>query len=117
MIEPVPMIIEDSTVLLLIDEGEEQAAVMLEEQETIVMTVEGPQGTGGPSGVGSDKHYVHEQDTASDTWTIDHNLGKHPAIIVVDSSGQQWLVQVQHNSTSQAVVSLSGAMSGKAYCN
>lgn len=66
---------------------------------------------------GADKNYIHKQQSASDTWTIVHNLGKFPSITVVDSAGTVVTGEIVLQTTEQAVISFNGAFSGKAYCN
>lgn len=66
---------------------------------------------------GADKNYIHKQQTASDLWTVVHNLGKFPSITVVDSAGTVVTGEIVLQTTEQAVISFNGAFSGKAYCN
>ena len=66
---------------------------------------------------GADKNYIHKQQSASDTWTVVHNLGKFPSITVVDSAGTVVTGEIVLQTTEQAVISFNGAFSGKAYCN
>lgn len=66
---------------------------------------------------GADKNYIHKQQSASDMWTIVHNLGKFPSITVVDSAGTVVTGEIVLQTTEQAVISFNGAFSGKAYCN
>jgi len=67
--------------------------------------------------VHQDETYVHVQNVASDTWSITHNLGKKPAITVMDNNGYEWDVSVQHLSINAAIVSLLTPMTGTATCN
>lgn len=64
-----------------------------------------------------DKTYVHDQQTASLTWVVDHNLGKYPSVTVVDTSGNEFTSDVFYNSLNQLTITHSVAFSGKAYCN
>lgn len=66
---------------------------------------------------GADKNYIHKQQSASDIWTVVHNLGKYPSITVVDSAGTVVTGEIILQTTEQAVISFNGAFSGKAYCN
>lgn len=79
------------------------------------VALEGVQGAPGPAGL--DKHYAHDQMTASDVWLIAHNLGKYPAVSVVDSAGSSVEGLVEYSNTNQLTVTFSAAFSGKAYCN
>ena len=71
----------------------------------------------GIPGSGGDKHYVHEQATPSATWTIQHDLGKQPAVTVVDSAGNEWQTAVEHTSQNQCVARFSAPFAGRAYLN
>lgn len=35
-----------------------------------------------------DSNFVHNQNVAAQVWSVNHNLGKYPAVTVVDSSGR-----------------------------
>tara|TARA_R110001592_G_scaffold720_9_gene3890 strand:+ start:86 stop:892 length:807 start_codon:yes stop_codon:yes gene_type:complete len=63
-----------------------------------------------------DKHYTHLQNNSEETWTVTHNLGKHPAVqaVVADVI---FFPNVEHISNNQLKIYLSAASSGKAYCN
>lgn len=65
----------------------------------------------------SDKHYIFTQATPSSTWTIEHNLGKCPAVTIVDSSGDEVVGDCRHTDINNLVLSFSGAFSGIAYLN
>lgn len=38
-------------------------------------------------GITDDRHHTHKQAQAAKVWTVAHNLGKRPAVTVVDSAG------------------------------
>lgn len=61
--------------------------------------------------------YIHDQAISSDTWVINHNLNRYPSVIVVDSAGTQFIVQVEYNSRNQLTIYINGATTGKAYLN
>jgi hypothetical protein len=67
--------------------------------------------------VGQDKNYVHDQQTASDTWIINHNLGKFASVGIVDTAGDEVEGEVKHNSNNQVTIKFSAPISGKAYIN
>lgn len=71
----------------------------------------------GPAGQDGDKHYRHVQGTPAQVWVIDHNLDKHPAVSVVDSSGEEVEGNVVYTSQQQVVVTFAGAFSGEAFLN
>lgn len=74
--------------------------------------------TGGSGGSG----YEHIQVSPSATWTITHSLGYRPNIQVIDDNltlGPEEVVEplsIVHDSTSQATVTLSTSISGRAIC-
>ena len=61
--------------------------------------------------------YVHDQATSSDTWVVEHNLGRYPSVTVVDSAGTQFIVQVEYNSKNKLTIYMNGSTTGKAYLN
>ena len=65
---------------------------------------------------GHDKHFQYTQSTPASTWTINHNLGKIPAITIMDSSGNVVEGDCQNVSINQAILTFSGAFSGIAVC-
>lgn len=66
---------------------------------------------------GGDKKYTHTQSSALSTWTINHNLGKNPAVSVVDSLNNLVICEVEYTSDNQVVLSFDNPHSGKAYFN
>ena len=66
---------------------------------------------------GVDRTYVHVQSTASNNWTINHNLGKYPSVSIVDSAQNEIFGDVIYTSQNQCIVSFKSTFSGKAYCN
>ena len=70
-----------------------------------------------PEQLQNDKHYTHKQNSASDTWTIVHNLGKYPSVTVVDSAGTAVIGEVTYDNTNQVTIKFTSAFSGKAYLN
>ena len=61
--------------------------------------------------------YEFEQTQASNQWVIDHNLGKHPSVMVVDSQGNQVFADVVYNSNNQLTINFYYEVSGKVYLN
>lgn len=66
---------------------------------------------------GGDKNYVHVQDTASATWTASHNLGKRPAVVVVDSADDVVYGDITYVDDNTVTLTFTGAFTGKAYFN
>ena len=75
-------------------------------------------------GVGSgtvnpeDLAYRHYQSVASQTWTVEHNLGFRPNVIAVDSAGE-WIIPGRTSYLNDSTVELefSAAVGGEAYCS
>ncbi len=65
----------------------------------------------------TDKHYEHDQASASTSWVCEHNLGKFPSVTIVTSAGDEVEGDVSHDSVNQATLTFSAAFSGKAYFN
>lgn len=82
---------------------------------------QGPQGATGPTGPAGangtgDLHF--EQDFLTTT-TVDvhHNLGKRPAVTVIDSAGDECIGDIDHLSNNELMITFSAAFSGKVICN
>lgn len=65
----------------------------------------------------ADTNYVHDQQTASASWVINHNLGKFASIHIVDTAGDEIIGEVTYNTINQITVTFSSLVSGKAYIN
>lgn len=61
--------------------------------------------------------YTHEQDLPAATWTVTHNLGRHPSITVVDNLGGQLYPDVRYVDADIAQITHSVPLTGRAYCN
>lgn len=66
---------------------------------------------------GSDKTYIHLQNTPASTWLITHNLNKRPSVAVVDSAEEIVYGEVEYVNDNQVTLTFAGAFSGKAYFN
>lgn len=64
-----------------------------------------------------DKNYVHDQQVASSSWVVTHNLGKFASVGIVDTVGDEVEGEVKHNSINQITITFSAPVSGKAYIN
>lgn len=66
-------------------------------------------------GSGSGPAYTHDQDVASATWTITHELGRQPnVVVVVGDEVVEGVVSFLDSDT--AVVEFASAQAGLAYC-
>tara|TARA_R110002050_G_scaffold115679_2_gene231896 strand:- start:3852 stop:4556 length:705 start_codon:yes stop_codon:yes gene_type:complete len=66
---------------------------------------------------GSDKHYTHDQGISSDTWTINHGLGKYPSVVAVDSAKSAVVGAIDYIDTNNLTITFNAAFSGEAYLN
>jgi hypothetical protein len=64
-----------------------------------------------------DKHYTHNQGTASTTWNVTHNLNKFPSATAVLSTGQKGYGDITYVDANNLTISFAAAESGKAYIN
>lgn len=63
------------------------------------------------------KTYIHNQETASNIWTINHNLNKYPSVTVVDSTGREIICDVKYTSNNTITLNFKSSFSGRAYLN
>ena len=61
--------------------------------------------------------YTHSQSSASETWTVTHNLHRKPSVTIVDSSDNIIHANIVYNSENKLTITFNGATSGKAYIN
>jgi hypothetical protein len=59
--------------------------------------------------------YEHMQGSASNSWTITHNLGFKPNVTVIDSAGNIVEGEITYTNTNSLTVSFQSAFSGNAY--
>ncbi len=64
-----------------------------------------------------DVYYRHVQTLADAEWEIAHDLGRHPTIQIVDTSGRIVHGDVVHVDMDNATATFSAAFSGEAYCS
>ena len=62
-------------------------------------------------------YYVHDQQVASATWVVTHNLNKFASINIVDTANEEVVGDVAYNSLNQITINFSAPISGKAYIN
>jgi head-tail adaptor len=76
----------------------------------------GPQGPPGPTGAAA-QTFTFDQNTPAAAWTIVHNLGRFPAVTVVDSSEREVEGDVAYIDSNRLTVTFSAPFSGVAYLN
>lgn len=69
----------------------------------------------GPGSSGSDKFHKHDQEVSSSTWTISHNFGRFPNIVIYDSAGDEVQGDVVHIDPNSTRVNFSAAFAGTAF--
>ena len=69
-----------------------------------------------PLNLSADKHYTHNQTSASATWNITHNLNKNPAVSVVTNNEQAY-ASVEYINQDSLTITFNSPQSGKAYLN
>lgn len=63
------------------------------------------------------ENYVHDQQVASTTWVVNHNMNKYPSVNVVDTANDEVTGDVRYNTLNQITITFTAAFSGKAYLN
>lgn len=61
--------------------------------------------------------FTYEQSVVSNTWVIEHNLGRKPSVTVVDTADNVIYPAVQYINENSCVVTFNAATKGKAYLN
>lgn len=67
-------------------------------------------------GAGSDSNYT-QSFTFVDTIVVNHGLGKYPAVTIIDTTGDEVVGAVDHNTINQCTVTFSSETSGVIICN
>jgi hypothetical protein len=94
------------------------ASVAVVKQANVQVLTVGTQGPEGPVVPGSgDLHATHTQAVAAAVWTVIHNLGKRPAVTVVDSAGDVIEGNVAYLDSNRLTLNFSAAFSGSAFLN
>lgn len=61
--------------------------------------------------------YTFSQIIPSSTWTIEHNLERHPSVTVVDSSGNMVMGETFYDNNNNITLTFAAPFAGKAYLN
>lgn len=62
-------------------------------------------------------NFVFDQQVASSSWVVVHNMGKFPSVSIVDTANDLVDGEVRYNSNNQLTITFSAAVAGKAYLN
>jgi hypothetical protein len=63
------------------------------------------------------ENYVHNQQVASNSWVVSHELNKYPAVSIVNTANQAIMGDITYNSLNQLTITFTSLISGKAYIN
>lgn len=66
-------------------------------------------------GGGSDVRYTHTQASSAAVWTITHNLGVRPAVMIVDNGDIVINAEIHYVSANQLTITFDDPQTGKAY--
>lgn len=58
--------------------------------------------------------YIHNQDTPSAVWIINHDRGYYPPIVLRDSLGREFTAIIEHPTINQSIVYMTAATGGTA---
>jgi len=60
---------------------------------------------------------IFNQNTASNVWTIEHNLGKFPSVVAFDSSDNSIIGEVDYQNNNSLTITFTAPLTGTAYLN
>ena len=69
------------------------------------------------NGISINKSSVFTQLSALSLWTINHNMGKRPSVMIVTSAGDEVFGNVHYVDDNNITISFAAAFSGAAYLN
>lgn len=84
----------------------------------VQMGVQGPPGTGITQNLLTKLNtYVHNQAIPSNEWVITHNLETFPSVTLVNSAGEQMIMEVEYVDFNTVICRSAAPIGGKAYLN
>ena len=60
---------------------------------------------------------TYVKSAAEAVWEINHNLGKYPSVVVIDSAGDEVEGDVQYVNPNRIIITFSAALAGRAFLN
>ena len=101
----------------LVEQGQDEVvSEQVVELEILEIGIQGPPGPPGANGaIGG--AYEHIQAVASDTWTVNHNLGYRPAASLLTVGGKEMWAEVIHTSANQFIAYFDSPTTGVAICS
>lgn len=109
------LIVEDNTVVEVVDGDTTTVEIVERVTETIEIVEAGPQGPIGPAGVCDGPAFTHTQTSAQSSWTVVHQLGRKP-MVDVQVSDEQVIARVTFPSANAALVEFNSPATGVALC-
>jgi len=70
-----------------------------------------------PGGGTGDANYVFNQLSPAEIWTVAHNLGKWPAVTIVDDNDELIYADVEFVDNDSLTITFSTAVAGRAFIN
>ena len=116
--QPCPVLVTTAATDVVLVDGRDPV-LLVPEQDTPTVLTTGAQGPRGPKGADGSPGtaYEHTQAIASDTWTVNHNLGFWPTVTVFGPGNSPVNAGVLHTSLNQCVISFVVPMTGMVRCN
>lgn|SRR5574343_464531 len=108
---------QENTVVRVTQELEEQVIKVFVEQHVVKATKSDEVVLATINQGGTDKNYVHEQQVATNHWTIVHNLGKYPNVTILDDQQKEIMASVTYTSVNQIDIYFSANISGQVVLN
>ena len=65
----------------------------------------------------ADKTFIFVQSVSSTDWTIQHNMGKFPSVVVVNNNNIVMYGDITYTDSNNLTINFSAGFSGKAYLN
>jgi hypothetical protein len=107
-----PLRLVTSTSVIRLTPDDEPSVIVVRPAGSVIKLSEvGVQGPPGPGG-GAGGAYEHNQTSASDVWTVNHNLSQIPSSVSVILAGREVEADVVHVSANQLLVYLTSPLTG-----
>lgn len=63
---------------------------------------------------GGDKYLLYTQGAAATVWTVTHNFGRFPNVMLMDNSGAQMDALIEHTDNTELTITFNTAQDGTA---
>jgi hypothetical protein len=110
----VTVVEQPTTVTITDDDGGSTTVTINDESATVITAAE--QGPQGPPGESGDANFTQSFTSAASV-TVNHNLGKYPAVTVMDSAGDEVEGDIDYVSINTIRLNFSAPFSGVVSCN